>query len=526
MRRPVAPPLQFVVLPTRGLRSTTPTSGAGLGNFLASFNSVRSLSAAKSFVANAGLKMKPDFKVLDSIHEDGAKLVEMTADIAQDLQASQPGLRIVPVVYYKTALIRYEVQRTLKAAAKAAAAAAKAAAAAAKAAAAAVKAASGKTVVTITSASDHKPVKGAMVVGFTDFKNGVGAQGVTNAQGVANLALGGGAKLERLYVYPKKDFWGALQTDVSSRGGIKVALTPVAFDYEDELRHYYGNAPDGAGTGVTVGVVDTGVGPHPDLPGVEGLNCVTGEDPKDFGDNGEGHGTHVGGIIAARGTPPTGLRGLAPGVKLRSYRVFGKGAKGASSYDIAKAIDRAAGDQCDLINLSLGGGPSDPATQSAVHDARQQGCLVVAAAGNDNRGPVSFPAADPLCIAVSAMGRKGTFPKGSVDEGDVLGPFGTDPAEYIAAFSNVGPQVNLTGTGVGILSTVPGGYAPMSGTSMACPAVVGFAARVLAQLPNVLTLSRDQNRSDAIAKALLQAAKDRGFSAELQGNGLPLFPLT
>jgi subtilisin len=72
-----------------------------------------------------------------------------------------------------------------------------------------------------------------------------------------------------------------------------------------------------------------------------GLNCVTGEkDPNDFGDNGEGHGTHVGGIIAAKGTPPRGFRGLAPGVALRSYRVFGKGTEGASNYDIAKAIDQ------------------------------------------------------------------------------------------------------------------------------------------------------------------------------------------
>ena len=274
---------------------------------------------------------------------------------------------------------------------------------------------------------------------------------------------------------------------------------------------------------MTVGVVDTGVGPHKDLVVAGGLNCVTGEDPKDFGDNGAGHGTHVGGILAARGVPPRGIRGLARGVALRSYRVFGKGAKGASNFAIAKAIDRAATDGCDLINLSLGGGPSDPVTQSAVHDARQQGCLVVAAAGNDGRGPVSFPAADPLCIAVSALGRKETFPKGSVDEGDVMGPFGTvDANEFIAAFSNVGPEINLTGTGVGILSTVPGGYAPLSGTSMASPAVAGFAARLLAQLPDVLAMPRNQDRSDAIAKALLQSAKDRGFPATLQGNGLPL----
>jgi len=499
MSKPDTALQQFVVLPTRGLLARATTSGAALGMFLRAFNRVRSLAAAKSFVANAGLRMKANFKVLDSIREDGAKLVEMTADTAKDLHAAQPGLRIVPVVYYRPALARHEIKEQVKAAAAAV-----------------------KSVVTVTSGGDGKPVRGATVVAFTDFQNRAGAQGVTNNQGIVKLALGGAPKVERLYVYPKKDFWGAFRQNISTKRAIEVALTPVALDFTDELRHYYGDAPDAAGAGVTVGVVDTGVGPHADLVVAGGLNCVTGETPSDFGDNGEGHGTHVGGIIAARGTRPRGIRGVAPGVALRSYRVFGKAAKAASNFAIAKAIDQAVMDHCDIINLSLGGGPSDAATQSAVHDARQQGCLVVAAAGNDDRGPVSFPAADALCIAVSALGRKGTFPKGSVDEGDVMGPFGTDPDEFIAAFSNIGPEVDVTGPGVGILSTVPDGYAPLSGTSMACPAIVGFAARLLGLLPAVLTMPRDQDRSNAIGKALLQAARDRGFPAELQGSGLPL----
>jgi subtilisin len=500
MRKKAARPSRFVVLPTRGLQATTPTSSPALGEFLAALNGARSFAAAKILVARSRLKMKPDFKVVDSIHEDGAKLVEMSADTAKDLQASAPGLRIVPELFYRPAVAIHELDNKVKAAATAT-----------------------KAVITVTSSSDGKPVRDATVVAFTDFQNRTGAKGVTNAQGVARLALGRGATIERLYVFPKLSFWGALRRSVSPRGGIDITLTPIALDFTDAVRNYYGNSPDGTGAGVTVGVVDTGVGPHPDLVVAGGMNCVTGENPTNFGDNGAGHGTHVGGIIAARGMPPSGIRGIAPGVNLRSYRVFGDGEEQASNFAIAKAIDQAAAENCDIINLSLGGGPSDPATESAVNDAREKGCLVVAAAGNDDRGPVSFPGADPLCIAVTALGKKGTFPRGSVEEGDVIAPFGTvDPAEYIAAFSNVGPEVDLTGTGVGIISTVPGGYAVMSGTSMASPAVVGFAVRLLAQLPAVLSMTRDQARSDTIAQALLQSAKDRGFSAELQGNGLPL----
>jgi hypothetical protein len=117
-------------------------------------------------------------------------------------------------------------------------------------------------------------------------------------------------------------------------------------------------------------VIDTGIAAHPDLVIDGGENTVVGEDPQDFGDNGDGHGTHVAGIIAARGTPPSGIRGLAPAVTLRSYWVFGKNAEGASNFSIAKAVDRAVKDGCHLINMSLGGGPRDEATHSAIADAR------------------------------------------------------------------------------------------------------------------------------------------------------------
>jgi subtilisin len=206
-----------------------------------------------------------------------------------------------------------------------------------------------------------------------------------------------------------------------------------------------------------------------------------------------------------------------------SYRVFGKGAEGASNFAIAKAIDRAVAAGCDLINMSLGGGDPDEATQAAISHARQNGTLVIAAAGNDDRSPVSFPGREALCIAVSALGRKGTYPTGAEAGSAVAPPTGkVDKKEFIAGFSNVGPEIDLTAPGVGIVSTVPGGYAAMDGTSMASPAATGFAAALLAGLPAVLGMPRDENRSDAIAKALLTAAQTRQFPAELEGKGLPL----
>jgi hypothetical protein len=91
-----------------------------------------------------------------------------------------------------------------------------------------------------------------------------------------------------------------------------------------------------------------------------------------------------------------------------------------------------------------------------------------------------------------------------------------------ALFSNIGPEIDLTGPGVGIVSTVPGGYAALGGTSMACPAVTGVAARLLAGRPDVLGMSRDLARSDAIAGVLLDAAQALGFGPEFEGQGMPL----
>ena len=122
---------------------------------------------------------------------------------------------------------------------------------------------------------------------------------------------------------------------------------------------------------------------------------------------------------------------------------------------------------------------------------------------------------------MSALGRKGTFPSGALEAGDVKGPYGRNRLNFVAAFSNIGPEIDLIGPGVGILSTVPGGYAPMSGTSMACPAVTGAAARLLSTLPDILGMPRDEARSEAMAQALLQSGRSLGFEATYEGHGLP-----
>jgi subtilisin len=129
-----------------------------------------------------------------------------------------------------------------------------------------------------------------------------------------------------------------------------------------------------------------------------------------------------------------------------------------------------------------------------------------------------------LSVAVSAIGRRGTYPSDSVEVGDEEAPFASSDKKYfIAAFSNVGPEIAVTGPGVGIISTFPNGYAVLDGTSMACPAVTGAAARLIANTPNIVDMSRDSSRSDAMAQVVFQGAKRLGFGINFEGRGfLPI----
>jgi subtilisin len=473
---------QLIVLPARGLRAAALHPEALVA---AAFGPVEGL------------------RVLDSIADEGAKLVEVSGDARRWLRLSQPGLRVLPMRLYRPAVVGQRRARLQTAAVKATAAV--------------------KLKLRVVSRADGSPVAGATVVAFSDFESGLGAQGKSNAGGDVTLSwLASTTTIERLYVYPRRDFWGLLKRDLRVSSRLEVPLLPIDLAGEDGVRHFFPEASAGAGAGVTVGVIDTGIDTaHPDLRVEGGRNCVPGESPDDFGDNGESHGTHVAGIIAGRGKAPSGTPGLAPEVDLRSYRVFGKNSEEASNYAILKAIDAALEEGCDLINMSLGGGGADDALRTAVEEAHARGSLVIVAAGNDEHGPVSFPASDDMVLAVSAMGRKGTFPNDTPEADFVAPPYGKDKKNFFAAFSNLGPEIDLVGPGVGIVSSVPGGYAAMSGTSMACPAVTGAAARLLSRRPELLAMKRDQERAVAFARALLGSAQMLGFGAEYEGQGLP-----
>ena len=492
---------QFVLMPRRGVRDPVMQDP-----LLTPDQESRPLAPMMfaSGVRRSVRHPKQQIRIIHSIHEDGLKLAEMRPEAVLNLRATLPGVRVVPVVHYRTQRrTEYEVTTSIKAAGRAA----------------------GDLQIAIKGAGTGAPLGGAKVVAFTNFEKREGLEGTSNARGLIVLGRNRASlQLDRLFIYPPHGFWGHYAESIRISDGDDFSLPPIDLSVPDFLGTLYSNGGN-TGSGVRIGVIDTGIAlDHPDLRVTGGRNLVTGENPDDFGPSAD-HGSHVAGIISGRGNPPTGKRGVAPAATLMSYRVFGKNAETATNYDIARAIDQAVADKCDVLNLSLGGGDRDPAVAESVNAAYQGGTLCICAAGNGYRQPVSFPAALQQVLAVSALGQRGTFPTTSVEMGDVEKPFASSNGDrFIAAFSNVGQEIALTGPGVGIVSTVPArDYAAMSGTSMACPAVTGCIAAILSQQPNLLQMPRNSSRTEAFVKATLAKAVLQGFApndAFMEGHGL------
>lgn len=220
----------------------------------------------------------------------------------------------------------------------------------------------------------------------------------------------------------------------------------------------------GGGQGVVVAVIDTGVGPVPDLDAdrvLEGSSVVPGGSSSA---DDQGHGTHVAGTIAQSTNNGFGVAGVAPGTTILPIKALDSRGSGTSE-QVAAAIDEAVDAGAQIINLSLGGGHAE-IIDVAVRKAADAGVLVVAAAGNSGQEGVGCPAHADGAIAVSATG----------------------PDDSLAFYSTWGQEVAMTAPGGdkkreggGVLQdTIKAGggheFVENQGTSMASPHVAGALA--------------------------------------------------
>ncbi|KRV49827.1 hypothetical protein AQ490_19270 [Wenjunlia vitaminophila] len=258
------------------------------------------------------------------------------------------------------------------------------------------------------------------------------------------------------------------------------------------------------GKGVRVAVLDTGIdAEHPDL-----TDAVS--DSRDFTGNpagvadGSGHGTHVASIITGSGAAADGTYvGVAPDAQLLVGKVLTDDGWGTESQIIA-GMQWAADSGADVVNMSLGAGPTDgtdPMAQAVNALTASSDTLFVVAAGNDGMPQaVSTPASADAALAVGAVDRDGV----------------------LAGFSNRGPRVRdhavkpeITAPGTGIVAARAQGtergepvgehYTALSGTSMATPHVAGAAAILAQQHPD---WSADQLKAALTSSAEPHAGND------------------
>ncbi|MFM9864853.1 MAG: S8 family serine peptidase [Micropepsaceae bacterium] len=271
----------------------------------------------------------------------------------------------------------------------------------------------------------------------------------------------------------------------------------------------------GLGGPVIVAVIDSGIDlDHPEFLGRIGNGICFGSCTGDAvrGDDDNGHGTHVAGIIGAA-SDGTGTTGVAPNSILLPIKILDSTGFGDTD-TLQKGVRAAVTARARVINMSLGGPAGSAPLLSSLQYASQTAVLV-AAAGNNGLAQPDFPAA----YATTARVVGSMIIVGSVDDSNVISAFSNTPGDggcmAVGRATTCFKDVFLVAPGENITSTFPGGgYFVASGTSMATPYVSGVAARVLSAAP-YLTPKQ-------VVSILLSTATDLGATGtdSVYGRGL------
>jgi subtilisin family serine protease len=245
----------------------------------------------------------------------------------------------------------------------------------------------------------------------------------------------------------------------STGSTIKIAIVDNAVDRTHQ--DLSGNLWTNPGETPNNGVDDDGNGYIDDINGYDVADLDNNPNPPN---NSFDHGTHCAGISSASTNNSVGIASIGYSCKLIAVKATNNSASPSSVTDGYDGIVYSVAAGADVISLSWGGTGSSTTAQNIITWASNQGCVIVAAAGNSNVNTMHYPAAYTECIAVAA----------------------TTSSDAKAGFSNYGTWVDISAPGNNIYSTLPSNqYGNMSGTSMATPLVSGLCGLMLSLNPSL-----------------------------------------
>ncbi len=312
------------------------------------------------------------------------------------------------------------------------------------------------------------------------------------------------------------DLWGLKKMqlegawDISEGQGRIVAVIDTGLDYNhDDIKS---NIWTNAGEIANNGIDDDNNGFVDDVRGWDFTTCerfasgcviIKPEDNNPM--DGDGHGTHVSGTIAAISNNGIGIVGVAPQAHIMALKGLNDQGAGMSA-DLAAAIRYAADNGADIINMSWGGVGKSLVIEDALNYAASLGVVLVAAAGNSSLdvSPGFYPANHHSVIAVA-----------STDENDKRSTFSNYGAKILVAAPGGGNTdqsankayrnilslrsgtTDMYGDGHNVVGT---NYYRSRGTSMASPHVAGVAALILSANPTL--------RSNQVAQIIQASADD------------------
>lgn len=259
-------------------------------------------------------------------------------------------------------------------------------------------------------------------------------------------------------------FWNSGVANSTGSGSIIIAVidTGVNLAHEDLAENIWRNSNENENS-----VDDDNNGYIDDISGWDFVN----NDNKPDDDN--GHGSHVAGIIAADGSNGKGVTGVMQDAGIMPLKILTANGSGTTADEI-KAIDYAINKGAKIINISFGGYAFDVLEYEALSQARREGILVVASAGNDGLDNDIIPVY-PASYGIGHTVNNIFYP--GLD--NIISVAASDQNDNLAWFSNYGAaSVHIAAPGVNIFSAYAGGtnqYISLNGTSMAAPQVTGVA---------------------------------------------------